>query len=309
MKIVIVGHYQKTVKSDILKLFPYDWKVQIVEPDELGKTLHDVNVLIPEHTTVDDGILSNAKKLRLIQTGSGYDNIDLNSCKKHGTLLSNAPGVNAEAVAEQVCGYLICWYRNLISLDVSMKQRKESISYTGKELSDLTLGIVGFGRTGKEVARLCEAFHMNILVFSRNQILQQNKFLQTDLDDLLQKSDAVSLHISLDQSTRNLISFQEFIKMKQDSFIINTSRGAVIDERALIHALENNLIGGAALDVFSDEPLPVESPLRSLKNVILTPHTAGMPDGPGMCKKRIDYFVENIRRLESGEKLQNLVVS
>lgn len=122
-----------------------------------------------------------------------------------------------------------------------------------------------------------------------------------ELDALLRESDVVSLHVPLNGQTRHLFGDEAFARMKPDALLVNTARGAVVDEAALIRALRDGAIGGACLDVFEAEPLPEDSPLRELPNVILTPHTAGFPDGPGFHRKRYAFFAENIRRFWAGE--------
>ena len=141
---------------------------------------------------------------------------------------------------------------------------------------------------------------MNVLVCSRKPTGAAG-IEQRDLDSLVRDSDIVSLHVSLNESTRHMINADVLAKMKSDAVLINTSRGGVIDEPQLLHVLEKGLIGGACLDVFEDEPLHLDHPFRSLENVILTPHTAGLPDGVKYHRKRYEFFVRNIERVMNNE--------
>ncbi|HAK73894.1 MAG TPA: phosphoglycerate dehydrogenase, partial [Sporomusaceae bacterium] len=160
-----------------------------------------------------------------------------------------------------------------------------------------------FGAIGKKVAEFCRVFELNVLAYARNAAVQSDDFVKmTDFDTLISTSDIVSVHTPLNQQTKQLINKAVFQKMKHTSLFINTARGGIVNERDLIDALKNRDIAGACLDVFECEPLPTDSELRNLSNVILTPHTAGMPDGLKFHKKRYDFFVNNIRRVENGEE-------
>lgn len=144
---------------------------------------------------------------------------------------------------------------------------------------------------------------MNVLVYARNVVVQSDGFAQIiNFDDLISKSDIVTVHASLNPQSQKLIDKEIFKKMKNTALFINTARGGIVNEKDLIDALKNRDISGACLDVFETEPLPIDSELRNLSNVILTPHTAGLPDGLKFHKKRYDFFVNNIKRVENGEE-------
>ena len=302
MKVVITGFFPETAKDRIRGSFPRSWDVKIVLPDEAEQELTDADVLIPEHIRIDEGILQKAPKLKLVQTGAGYDNVDVNACTRHGVQVCNAAGVNANAVAEHVMALILCWYKNILKLDKFLKADSDEgeLNYFGAELSDKTIGLVGFGHVGKKVAEYGNAFHMKVLVYSHRPTDAAGTE-QRDLDSLLRDSDIVSLHVPLNESTRHMINADVFSKMKSDAVLVNTSRGGVIDEPQLLQALEKGLIGGACLDVFEEEPLRRDHPFRRMENVIITPHTAGLPDGVKYHKKRYAFFVKNIERVMKGE--------
>ena len=182
-----------------------------------------------------------------------------------------------------------------------MKQEKYGVEYEGSELSGKVIGIIGLGNIGMEVARLGNAFQMKVLGYHIRSIDTDNEIEFTDFTTLLRVSDIVTLHVMLSDRTRRMISRKELELMKEDAFLINTSRGPIVDEDALIEALQSKKIGGAGLDVFDTEPLPKDSPLRILNNAILTPHTAGMPDGLKFHQKRYEFFIENIVRVSEGK--------
>ena len=276
MKVVIIGFFPETAKDRIRGSFPCDWDVRIVLPEEVEQELPDAEVIIPEHILIGDDILQKAPKLKLVQTGAGYDNVD---------------------------ALILCWYKNIVKLDKFLKTDSDEgeLNYFGAELSEKAIGLVGFGHVGKIVAEYCNAFHMKVLVYSHHPT-EAAGIEQRDLDSLFRDSDIVSLHVPLNESTRHMINADVFSKMKSDSVLVNTSRGGVIDEPQLLQALETGLIGGACLDVFEEEPLRRDHPFRRMENVILTPHTAGLPDGVKYHRKRYEFFVKNIERVMNDEK-------
>ncbi|UMY55166.1 MULTISPECIES: NAD(P)-dependent oxidoreductase [Paenibacillus] len=306
MKILIVGYFTQISKSNIKKYFPNDWDIVIVPPGkEMLHHIGDCQVIIPEHIKVDRDLLSMAKKLKLVQTGAGYDNVDIDACTQLGIWVANAAGVNAQAVAEHVMALMLSYYKNIPYLDRFMKTRtdEKQLDYTGSELKGKTIGIIGFGAVGKKVAEFCRVFDMDVLVNARHAVVQPDSFVKmTDFDNLLSVSDIVTVHTSLNPQTKQLIDKGVFKKMKNTALFINTARGGIVNENDLIAALKDKEISGACLDVFESEPLSIDSELRNLSNVILTPHTAGMPDGVKLHKKRYDFFVNNIKHVKNGEE-------
>jgi len=304
MKVVIIGYFPEASKMIISNEFPDDWEIDIVTPEESDVSLKNADVVIPEHIKVDSEFLSKAKKVKFVQTGAGFDNVDIEACTKKGIWVSNAAGVNAIAVAEHVMAFILSWYKNIPYLDNYMKERKDEkkLSYSGSELVDKTIGIIGVGAVGQKVAKYCNTFGMRVLGYARKKIDTAGNIEFVDLDTLYMKSDIVTVHVSLNDKTRHMINSDAFKKMKKEAIIINTARGPIIDEKALIAALKNGDIAGAGLDVFEKEPLAIDSELRELDNVILTPHTAGMPDGLKFHKKRYAFFIENIKKVIAGKE-------
>lgn len=305
MKILVVGAFPEATQRRIGEAAAAEHSVVIVRPGELAEHLSDTEMLVPEHLRVDRALLERAPRLKLVQTGAGYDNIEIEECTRRGIWVANAAGVNAAAVAEHVLGVVICWYRNLISLDRAMREGLYAVEYSGSELSGRVLGVVGLGNIGRKVANLGRAFGMRVLGAASRPVEPAGEVEAADLDTLLRTSDVVTLHTPLDARTRQLIGSSELRKMKSDALLVNTSRGAVVNERALTRALEDRVIGGAALDVFEQEPLPADSPLRRLPNVILTPHTAGMPDGLKYSRRRFEFFLRNASLVSQGRRPLN----
>jgi len=305
MKVIIVGDFSETSKPLIEAEFPSDWEIAIVDGEEIKGELEHAQVIIPEHIQIDGPLLDRARHLKLVQTGAGFDNVDVDACAQRGVFVANAAGVNAAAVAEHVFAFILCWYKNLVYLDRCLKQGKYGVNYTGAELAHKVIGIIGLGNIGLYVGRLAKAFGMRTLGYDIRPHQTSPDIERTDLATLLKQSDIITLHVFLDDQTRHMISYDQLAIMKQDAFLINTGRGPIVDEAALIEALKEKRIGGAGIDVFENEPLSPDSPLRKLDNVILTPHTAGMPDGLKFHKNRYEFFVDNIQRVLLGSKPHN----
>lgn len=307
VNILIIGYFTESSKELITSQFPDEWNIEILHPEGAVLKLENADVVIPEHIKVDVEFLSKAKKLKLVQTGAGFDNVDIEACTKKGVWVCNAAGVNAIAVAEHVMALILSWYKNIPFLNNYMKDRKDEtmLSYKGSELFGKTIGIIGLGAIGQRVADYCDAFGMRVLGYAHRKMNIVKNIEFVDLDTLYKSSDIVTIHVPLNDETRHMIDGEVLNKMRNQAVLINASRGAIIDERALIAALKKGGIAGAALDVFEKEPLPLDSELRDLNNVILTPHTAGMPDGLKFHKKRYSFFIDNIREVMEGNKPKN----
>lgn len=301
MNIVIIGNFTKTSQKRIVGQFPSDWRVTIGTANETEPELAEAEVVIPEHVMIDGPFLDRAPKLRLVQTGAGFDNVVIPECTQRGIYVANAAGVNATAVAEHVLTFIFCWYKSMIRLDGMLKRGEYGFDYTGSEVAGKTLGIIGMGKVGEAVARRALACEMKVMGYDIRPVEVEGGVQMTDMETLLSHADVVTLHCFLNERTRHMIGRREFASMKPSAFLINTARGPIVDEAALIEALQTGKIGGAGLDVFEKEPLPKESPLRKMENVILTPHTAGMPEGLRFHQKRYAHFLENILRVSQGK--------
>ena len=250
---------------------------------ELLKRVADKDALVCLLTEkVDEELLATAPKLRLAATVSvGYDNIDVPACTRHKVVATHTPGVLDETTADFAWTLLMAIARRLVEGDAWMRTG----TWPGWDLDQLvggdvwgkTLGIVGFGRIGRGVARRAQGFHMRVLYNDQARVSpdveRELRAEFADIDRLLRESDFVSLHVPLLPSTRHLISTEAFEKMKRTAYLINTSRGPVVDEASLAAALEQKKIAGAALDVYEQEP-KVYPALVARKDVILAPHIA-----------------------------------
>lgn len=247
-------------------------------------------------------LLDDAPELQWVQAlSAGVDHYDLDRLQNAGIALTNASGVHAEPIAEQVFGYLLCFERE-IHRGLRQQARGAWEQYTGGELRGKTLGVVGLGAIGTRVAEVGQVFGMTVLGTKRNPEdggeAADEVYGSDDLHIVLAQSDYVVLACPLTEETRGLIGIEEFDVMKSDAVLVNIARGEVVDESALEIAVQKRHIGGAALDVFEEEPLPEDSPLWNLSNVIVTPHMAGWT--PYYWERCADLFVENYQLFVDG---------
>ncbi|MFL7893706.1 MAG: 2-hydroxyacid dehydrogenase [Anaerolineales bacterium] len=229
---------------------------------------------------VDEALLSRAPKLKVISNMAvGFDNIDIEACTARGIPVGNTPGVLTAGTADLTMAILLAAARRLIEahLDACQGGWKtwSPTGWLGKDLNGATIGIIGSGKIGTAVAERASGFGMQIIFTDPNpkpELAKRLNAQQVDLEELLQLADFVSLHVPLSDQTRHLINEDTLRLMKPTALLINTSRGPIVDQTALIHALKSNLIAGAALDVTDPEPLPVENELFTLKNCLVVPH-------------------------------------
>lgn len=223
-------------------------------------------------------IAACAPRLKVISKwGTGVDSIDASACSRYGVTLCRTPNAFTTPVADSVLGYMLAFARRQPWMDREMKSGKwEKIP--GKTLSECTLGVVGVGNVGKAVVRRARAFGMQVygtdIVDIDHVFVGESGIQMTDLPTLLSNSDFVSINCDLNPTSHHLMNADTFALMKPTAVLINTARGPIVEERALITALQSGRIAGSALDVFEFEPLPLESPLLQMDNVMLAPHNS-----------------------------------
>jgi D-3-phosphoglycerate dehydrogenase len=246
---------------------------------ELIKIISDFSaIIVRSETRITKTILEAGKILRAVgRAGVGVDNVDIDTATKRGVVVLNAPGGNTISTAEHACSLLLSVARKIPQADASVRsgswQRK---NFQGVELYGKALGIIGMGRIGSELSKRAIAFEMRVLAFDPYLSATRARSLQVelvdDLDDLLAGADFISLHTPLTPETHHLLNAARLAKTRAGVRIINCARGGLIDESALIDALTSGHVAAAALDVFEEEPLPANSPLRQAPNLVLTPH-------------------------------------
>ena len=278
----------------------------------LEKISHaDFMLAYPGNPSADE--LNGAKQLKLFQMlSAGYEWIDLALFQKLGVPVANNGGANAPTVAEHAILLILAVFKKLPLHHNTLHAGKwlgAQETLRMRELRGKTVGIIGFGRIGQELARIAKGFQANIIycdaVRAPTSVEQEVGAERLALDDLLQGADVVSVHTPLTAETKGLINARTLDLMKPSAILVNTSRGPVIDEPALIDALRNNRIAGAGLDVFTAEPLETDSPLLSLDNVVLTSHIAGVT--LDTWSRRIAFGFANIERVAAGQPPESVI--
>lgn len=284
-------------------------------PQQTAAACEDADVVIPWLVKFNIELARSAPKLKLVQTlSAGVDSLPLAELAEMGIPVANNFGSNAAAVAENTIWLIVGVYRQL---HVQMQQL-EAGTYHGDffdrwedfhELTGKRVGIIGLGQIGRNVARRlrgwdCEIVYHDVADISP-AIEQAAGAKRLSLDELLRASDVITLHVPLTDLTRGMISEREFGLMKPSAILINTARGSIVDETALVRALDSNGIAGAGLDVTVVEPIPLDSPLIDRPNVVLTPHLAGL--SIEARDRTLDFAIENVNRIAAGEQPLSVV--
>ncbi len=287
MKIVITD--AKTVTNgdlsfDFLRTFGEVVIYDLTPPELIGERLADADIVLCNKTVLGRHNLAEAKNLKYIGLfATGYNNIDTVYTKERGITVCNAGSYSTSAVAQQTLAYLLEFFTKTADYNRFVHEGgwKNSASFSpfvfpAHEIAGKTLGIVGYGSIGQAVAKRAAAFDMNVLCYSRSG-REDAYATHTPLDELLSRADVVTVHTPLTDKTRGLFGAETFAKMKQGAYFINTARGAIHVEEALIDALDSGHLAGAAIDVLETEPMPQSCQLTEAKNLIITPHVAWAP--------------------------------
>ena len=285
MKIVFLDEYSVCGRdlSSIKKFGDYTG-YDVTSPEQVLERCADAEVVISNKVVLNAAIIASLTKLRLIcVAATGMNNIDLNAAAEHGVEVRNAVGYSTYSVAETtICSALsllreVTYYDNYFkSGEYARSERIFNFDRPTAQLRGKRWGIIGMGNIGREVARLAEAFGCEVAYYSTSGIERDEAYNKLSLNDLLNSSDVISIHCPLNERTQNLISAEELAKMKKSAILINVARGGIVNEVALAEALNNGNLRGAALDVFTTEPLR-ESPLYNLQDpyrLLASPHNA-----------------------------------
>jgi D-3-phosphoglycerate dehydrogenase len=274
--------------------------------ETLVDRIRDAGVVVNIRSSVrfTEPVFGACPQLRMISIwGTGTDNIDLAAAAGRGIVVTNTPGVAAASIAEHTLALTFAVARRLVSLDARTRAgewaRGEMVQLAGK-----TLGVIGLGAIGRRVARLGEALGMRVITWTFHPE-NSPEFAHVPLDQLLAESDVVSLHLRLSERTNRFLGREQLARMKPSAIFVNTARGAILDEAALVETLAAGRIAGAGLDVFEMEPLPAGHPLKQLSNVVLTPHCAGIT--PEVLEAGLAMALDNVRAFLAGRP-QNVVV-
>lgn len=284
----------------------YDEKTTDVE--ELAKRSEDADIVIIANNPYPKEAFEQAKNLKLINVAfTGVDHVDQESAHEQGIQIANAAGYSNTAVAELVIGLTLDVYRGISKGNETIPNGEEVIVYQGNEIRGKTVGIIGTGNIGIETAKLFKAFGANLIGYNRSE-REEAKALGLEyvsLDELMSKSDIVSVHLPLNEETKNTLSREKLELMKESAILINAARGPIIDNDALAEILNEGKIAGAGIDVFDMEPpIPKYYPLLQAKNAILTPHVAYLTDESMVARAHIAF--KNVEKFIDG-KPQNII--
>ena len=286
IRIVISESMDAPAVAQLVREFDVDYRPSLVDdPQALGKALATADAwIVRNRTQVRGELLAAAGRLRVVgRLGVGLDNIDLEACRSRNIRVFPAVGANAESVAEYVVAVAMVLLRGAYfsTAAVAAGRWPRAMLSQGHEIAGKTLGLVGFGSIGQVTAAKAKALGLRVVAFdpgvsADDPAWSRHGVERVDLDALLAGSDVVSLHVPLVAATRGLLDAGRLARMKKGSVLVNTARGGIVDEAALAKALQEGHLGGAALDVFDDEPLGAGGPLGEAPNLILTPHIAGV---------------------------------
>ena len=314
MKIVLTDAQtvvDRLVPADRLSQFGEVVQYGLLTYDEVAKKIADADMVICNKTRLDEGSLRLAKKLKYIGLfATGYNNIDIEYCKTHKITVCNAGSYSTNAVAQHTFALILEHYSRVreyakFVADGQWKRSKtfSPFVYPLNELAGKTIGIVGLGSIGSAVAKIAQAFEMRVLAYNRSK-KQADGVELVGFDELLEKSDIVTVHCPLNSESEGMFGKAQFEKMKRSALFVNTARGGVMVEKDLYNALQNDVIGGAAVDTLVVEPMEEDCILMQAKNCIITPHIAWAP--VETRERLMGIVAENIRLFLNGTP-QNVV--
>ncbi|MEM1589856.1 MAG: glyoxylate reductase [Candidatus Bathyarchaeia archaeon] len=284
--------------------------------EEIIRKVRDVEALVTLLSDeIDAEVFDAASKLKIVaQMAVGYDNIDVAEATRRGIYVTNTPGVLTETTADFAWALLLAVARRVVEADKYVRTGQWKVSWhpsmlLGRDVHGATLGILGAGRIGTAVARRAKGFDMKIIYYDvvpmPPEVEKELGAKRVDLDTLFKEADFISVHVPLTKGTYHLVNEEKLRLMKKTAYLINNSRGPVVDEKALYKALKEGWIAGAALDVFEQEPTPVDNPLLKLDNVVVTPHISSA--SYETRSRMAEMVAENLVAFFEGRQPPNLV--
>ena len=281
------------------------YNTRVTDTDELIKRGSDADIIAVSNLPLNTEVIEGCKNLKMISVAfTGVDHIAMETCRKNNVMVCNCAGYSTAAVSDLVFGMIINIYRNLIKCNEVVRNNGTKDGLIGFELEGKKFGVIGTGDIGLRVAKIAEAFGCDVYAYSRTKKdIPGIKYV--DLETLLKTCDIVSVHVPLNEKTKNMINKDNIALMKKNAILINTARGPVVDSAALAHALNNGNIAGAGIDVFENEPpVKMEHPLLNAKSVIATPHI-GFATKEALEKRAVIVF-NNVRKYLDNEP-QNII--
>ncbi|MBR9788228.1 MAG: D-2-hydroxyacid dehydrogenase [Vibrionaceae bacterium] len=307
----IPAHIQVPLPS-----FEHEWvEYGLTSPEQAVERLADVDIVISNKVVLDQQVLAQLPKLRMVAVAAtGFNNVDVDYCANNNIAVANVQGYATRSVPEHVIAMLFALRRNLFGYHQDIAagewQRDKQFCFFTHSIGDIsgsTLGIIGSGALGQATAQLAQALGMKVL-FAERKGATECRQGYVPFEDVLEQSDAITLHCPLNEHTRNLITDAELKQMKPTAILINTGRGGLVDEQATVDALQSGEISAAGFDVFTQEPADESNPLianMAMPNLLLTPHVAWGSDSS--IQRLADILIDNINAFELGERVNRVV--
>ncbi len=305
MKKIVVLDGKTLGNVDYIKLNEFGQVVyyDMTYGDQVAERISDADIILTNKVILKEEQLKNAPNLKLIcEMATGYNNIDIKYARKNKIAVTNVAGYSTNTVAQHTFAMLLHLYNNISYFDEFIKSGEYSksdmftnLNMTYNDLCGKVWGIIGLGAIGKRVAKIAQAFGARVVYYSTSGKNVNPDYAQVSFEELLDKSDVISIHSPLNEKTKGLINYEALSKMKKDSVLINVGRGPIVVDYDLARAIDEEIIGGAALDVFDVEPIPQDNPLLGVRNkerLVMTPHVAWASEESR--KRLFDDLLENI---------------
>ena len=313
MKKIVVLDGKTLGNVDYIKLNEFGQVIyyDMTSENMVAERIKDADIVLTNKVVLNEENLKNAENLKLIcEMATGYNNIDMDYARKNNIAVTNVAGYSTNTVAQHTFAMLLHLYDNLSYFDNFVKSGEYSdsnmftnLDVTYNDLCGKVWGIIGLGAIGKRVAKIAQAFGARVIYYSTSGKNTNSDYAQVDFEELLEKSDVISIHAPLNEKTKGLINYDALSKMKKGAILINVGRGPIVVDADLARAIDEEIIGGAGLDVFEVEPIPQDNPLLSVRNkrrLLMTPHVAWASEE---ARKRLfDDLLENISAFNRGEK-------
>lgn len=312
MKKIVVLDGKTLGNVDYIKLNEFGQVVyyDMTYEDQVAERISDADIILTNKVILKEEQLKNAPNLKLIcEMATGYNNIDIKYARKNKIAVTNVAGYSTNTVAQHTFAMLLHLYNNISYFDEFIKSGEYSksdmftnLNMTYNDLCGKVWGIIGLGAIGKRVAKIAQAFGARVVYYSTSGKNVNPDYAQVSFEELLDKSDVISIHSPLNEKTKGLINYEALSKMKKDSVLINVGRGPIVVDYDLARAIDEEIIGGAALDVFDVEPIPQDNPLLGVRNkerLVMTPHVAWASEESR--KRLFDDLLENISAFNRGE--------
>ena len=312
MKKIVVLDGKTLGNVDYIKLNEFGQVVyyDMTYEDQVAERISDADIILTNKVILKEEQLKKAPNLKLIcEMATGYNNIDIKYARKNKIAVTNVAGYSTNTVAQHTFAMLLHLYNNISYFDEFIKSGEYSksdmftnLNMTYNDLCGKVWGIIGLGAIGKRVAKIAQAFGARVVYYSTSGKNVNPDYAQVSFEELLDKSDVISIHSPLNEKTKGLINYEALSKMKKDSVLINVGRGPIVVDYDLARAIDEEIIGGAALDVFDVEPIPQDNPLLGVRNkerLVMTPHVAWASEESR--KRLFDDLLENISAFNRGE--------